>query len=551
LTHVYETAEHAACTDTPGGAADVVVIGAGAAGAVATKRLAEAGFDVVCLEQGVWPDYSTSRVADDLLELAAGKEWAWSPNQRQGVADYPVEDSESDVGVLMWNGVGGSTVLYGGIWMRLMPSDFRVRSLDGVGDDWPVTYDDLVPYWERIEEDFAVSGLPGDPAFPRLDRYPLPGAPIGRAGRRLARAHNELGWHWWPGSNAIATRPYRDMGPCVQRAACMWGCVNRAKGSTDITHWPAAIERGARLVCGARVARIETDARGRATGVLYVDASGSEHRQEGDVVILAANGIGTPRLLLLSDSPSHPDGLANSSGLVGKRLMLHPFTTVVGVFEEDLQTTQGVFGQLIYSLEFYETDPTRDFVRGAKWNLLATGGPLSMIRPFPWGNDQVWGERFHEKVAQRLGHAASWGIVAEDLPEERNRVELDPGLTDSNGFPAPKVVYSTSENTQRLLAFNVARARESLEAAGAVDVIEAPQIRETGWHLLGTAKMGSDPATSVVDEWGRAHDVPNLYILDGSVWPTSSGTNPTPTIAAFSLRCVEQLIRTRSLQVTA
>jgi choline dehydrogenase-like flavoprotein len=534
-----------------GGRADVLVVGAGAAGAVATKRLVEAGFDVVCLEQGTWPDYSTSRVADEFLELAAGRDWAWSPNLRQGPADYPVEDSASDVGVLMWNGVGGSTVLYGGIWMRLMPSDFRVRSLDGVGDDWPMTYDDLVPYWERIEQDFAVSGLPGDPAFPRLDRYPLPPAPIGRAGRLLARTHNELGWHWWPGSNAIATQPYRGMGPCVQRAACMWGCANAAKGSTDITHWPAAIESGARLVCGARVTRIETDARGRATGALYVDEEGVEHRQEADVVILAANGVGTPRLLLLSDSPSHPGGLANSSGLVGKRLMLHPFTTVAGVFEEDLGTTQGVFGQLIYSLQFYETDPARDFVRGAKWNLLVTGGPLAMIRPFPWGDGQVWGEAFHEKVRGRLGHAASWGIVAEDLPDERNRVELDGALTDSSGLPAPKIVYETSENTRRLLAFNVARARESLEAAGAIDVIEAPQIRETGWHLLGTATMGTDPATSVVDEWGRAHDVPNLYILDGSVWPTSSGMNPTPTIAAFSLRCVERLVHTRSLQVTA
>jgi choline dehydrogenase-like flavoprotein len=530
---------------------DVVVVGAGAAGAVATRRLAEEGFSVVCLEQGTWPQYETSRVADELLELSAGKDWAWSPTTRAGQADYPVDETDSDVGVLMWNGVGGSTVLYGGIWMRLMPSDFRVKTLDGVGDDWPMTYEDMVPYWERIEADFGVCGHPGDPAFPGIESYPMRPAPIRPAGRRIAKAHNELGWHWWPGTNAIATKAYRNQGQCVQRAACMWGCVNRAKGSTDITHWPDAVAAGAELRTGARVSRVQTDGRGRATGVLYFDEDGNEQRQDAGVVILAANGIGTPRLLLMSDGPGHPNGLGNSSGLVGKRLMLHPFTTVAGVFEEDLRSWQGVMGQLVYSLEFYETDATRGFVRGAKWNLLCTGGPLAMTRPFPWGDEQAWGEGFHDQVSGRLGHSAAWGIVAEDLPEESNRVELADTLTDSNGLPAPKVVYETSENTRRLLAFNVERARESLEAAGAVDVVEAPQIRETGWHLLGTAKMGDDPQTSVVDGWGRAHDVPNLYVLDGSVWPTSSGMNPTPTIAAFALRAVDRMIRERASQVTA
>jgi choline dehydrogenase-like flavoprotein len=530
---------------------DVVVVGAGAAGAVATRRLAEEGFDVVCLEQGSWPQYETSRVADELLELSAGKDWAWSPTTRAGVADYPVDETDSDVGVLMWNGVGGSTVLYGGIWMRLMPSDFRVKTLDGVGDDWPMTYEDMVPYWERIEADFGVCGHPGDPAFPGIDSYPMRPAPIRPAGRRIAKAHNELGWHWWPGTNAIATEPYRNQGQCVQRAACMWGCVNRAKGSTDITHWPDAIAAGAELRTGSRVSRVQTDGRGRATGVLYFDADGNEQRQDADVVILAANGIGTPRLMLMSDGPGHEHGLGNSSGLVGKRLMLHPFTTVAGVFEEDLRSWQGVMGQLVYSLEFYETDVSRGFVRGAKWNLLCTGGPLAMTRPFPWGDGQAWGDGFHDQVKGRLGHSAAWGIVAEDLPEESNRVELAGDLTDSDGLPAPKIVYETSENTRRLLAFNVERARESLEAAGAVDVVEAPQIRETGWHMLGTAKMGDDPQTSVVDGWGRAHDVPNLYVLDGSVWPTSSGMNPTPTIAAFALRAVDRMIRERASQVTA
>jgi choline dehydrogenase-like flavoprotein len=229
--------------------------------------------------------------------------------------------------------------------------------------------------------------------------------------------------------------------------------------------------------------------------------------------------------------------------------MMHPFGTVVGLFEEDLHSTHGLWGQHLHSLEFYETDTARGFVRGAKWGLQPTGGPLSMTRSYPWGeNNPIWGAEFHRALRQRLSHSAMWGIIAEDLPEESNRVVLDPHLKDSSGIPAPKLIYRMSENSRRLLEFHLARARESLQAAGATQTVIAPLIRETGWHLLGTNKMGNDPATSVVDAWGRCHDVPNLFIFDGSIWPTSSGMNPTATIAALALRCADHLVASRAHQ---
>jgi choline dehydrogenase-like flavoprotein len=275
---------------------------------------------------------------------------------------------------------------------------------------------------------------------------------------------------------------------------------------------------------------------------VYIDRSGARHHQKADVTVLGANGIGTPRLLLLS-------GLANSSGLVGRRLMMHPFGTVVGMFDEDLGSTHGLWGQHIHSLEFYETDSKRDFVRGAKWGLQPTGGPLSMTRAYPWGeNNAIWGTNFHADLRKRLGHSAMWGIICEDLPEEENRIVLDPKLKDSDGIQAPKIVYRMSENSKCLLKFHLARARESLEAAGAYQTVTAPLIRETGWHLLGTAKMGTDPTTSVVDAYGRCHDVPNLFIYDGSIWPTSSGMNPTATIAATALWCADHLVKNRRAQ---
>jgi choline dehydrogenase-like flavoprotein len=258
--------------------------------------------------------------------------------------------------------------------------------------------------------------------------------------------------------------------------------------------------------------------------------------------VLCANGIGTPRLLFLS----HPDGLANSSGLVGKRLMMHPFGTVVGLFEDDLGSTQGPWGQHLHCLEFYETDESRGFVRGAKWGLQPTGGPLKMTTAYPWGAENaIWGSGFHENVRKRLGHSAMWGIIAEDLPEEHNRVVLDPVNTDRQGVPAAKIVYRMNQNSYDLMHFHEARAKESLEAAGAYETTIAPFIRATGWHLLGTCRMGDDPATSVVDGFGRSHDIPNLFIFDGSTWPTSAGMNPTATIAAMALRSAEHLIESR------
>jgi choline dehydrogenase-like flavoprotein len=535
---------------TRGSAADVLIIGAGPTGAVAAKRFAEAGLAVVVLEQGEWPDYAKARAGHEDFELTAGRDWSGNPNRRRAPADYPIEDTDSDISAVLYNAVGGGTVIYAAHWQRNMPSDFRVRTLDGVADDWPLSYEDLAPFYERVEEDFAVAGLAGDPAFPPGKGPPLPPPPLAPMGRLVARAHNRLGWHWWPGPNAIATRPHGPLNPCTQRAACMWGCVEGAKASVDRTHWPYCIARGVRLVTGARVRRLEVDARGLVRGAVWVDRRGGERLEKAAVTVLAANGIGTPRLLLVSATSRYPRGLANSSGLVGRRLMMHPFGTVVGLFAEDLGSTHGVWGQHLHSLEFYETDTARGFVRGAKWGLQPTGGPLSMTRAYPWGDNAVWGERFHAEVRKRLDHSAMWGIIAEDLPDEENRIELDPVLKDADGIPAPKIIYKMSENSRRLLRFHLERAKESLEAAGAYETVVAPLIRETGWHLLGTAKMGTGPATSVVDAWGRSHDHPNLFIFDGSTWPTSSGMNPTATIAAMALRSAERLIEERRHQET-
>ena len=530
----------------------MVIVGSGASGAVAARRLATAGFEVVCLEQGDWvnpADYMSDRPE---VELAWVQRWSPDPNVRRGAADYPLT-GEAEVRPVMYNGVGGGLVQWAAMWQPLLASDFRVRTLDGVADDWPIGWSDLAAPYNRVARDMSVSGLGGDPALPEMDPYPNPPVPIGRIGVAAARGMDRLGWHWWPGSNAIASRRHGPLQACQRRGTCMLGCPENAKATPSLTHWPQALAAGARLLSGARAVRIPLDERGRARGVVYLDRHGVERLQQAQVVILAANAVGTARLLLLSASPRFPDGLANSSGLVGRRLMQHPYRTVTAVCEDPLDSWQGPWGQSIYSLEFAETAPEHDFVRGTKWMVMPHGGPMFAVAEYQEahrgeGFDAVWGPTFHRAAAEVLGHSFTWGIQAEDLPEDHNRVLLDPDVCDSSGVPAARIQYRVSENTRRMLDFNVARAVEAAEAAGAVSIL-VRDIWPTGiGHVLGTTRMGDDPGRSVVDRWCRAHDVANLYVIDGGVFVTGGSANPTATIMANALRVADRMIEQRCSQ---
>ena len=259
--------------------------------------------------------------------------------------------------------------------------------------------------------------------------------------------------------------------------------------------------------------------------------------------MLACNGVGTPRLLLSSTSNTFPDGLANRSGLVGRNLMFHPVAMVTGSFEEPMDGHMGPMGCSIFSHEFYETDLTRGFVRGYGFQIVRGFGPVSTALGGITKHRVPWGRDHHDAMAEQIGHSITVGVVGEDLPEAHNRVTLDPNLTDSDGIPAPKVEYAMSENSLRMMAHGVDRASDLLEAAGAGDVAANPLLDSSGWHLMGTARMGADGSTSVVDGWGRAHDVRNLFVIDGSTWVTGGAVNPTSTIQALALRTADYVKR--------
>ncbi|MBM4267534.1 MAG: GMC family oxidoreductase, partial [Deltaproteobacteria bacterium] len=292
-----------------------------------------------------------------------------------------------------------------------------------------------------------------------------------------------------------------------------------------------------------RVREITVGDDGMVDGAIYYDAKGVEQRILAHVVVVACNGIGTPRLLLNSRSRHFPDGLANRSGLVGKNLMLHPYGMVTGIFDEPLEGYRGPTGCSIMSHEFYETDLSRGFVRGYSFEMLRGFGPLSTaLLGMGWGKIPR-GADHHRAYAELFDRNAGMVVICEDLPEEHNRVTLDPDLKDSDGIPAPKITYRLSENSEKMLAHAVARGREVLEAAGAKDAVVQAPLPFAGWHLMGTARMGTDPERSVVNPSGRAHDVKNLFIVDGSIFVTAAAVNPTNTIQALALHVADEMKR--------
>lgn len=514
--------------------ADVVIVGAGAAGAALAWTLAETRMQIVCLEQGDWMNPAEYPGMDASWELGQLGAFAFSPNVRRRREDYPVNDGSSPIQVSMFNAVGGSTILYAAHFPRFHPSDFRVRTLDGVADDWPVDYWQLEPFYDLNARMMGVSGLAGDPAYPPKT-VPLPPLALGRLGETVARGFNRLGWHWWPSDSAIASEEYEGRAACINAGTCLLGCAQGAKASTDITYWPAALRQGVSLRTRCRVREITVGADGMADGVIYYDADGVEREQKAHVVVVACNGIGTPRLLLNSRSPQFPDGLANRSGLVGKNLMFHPYAMITGVFDEPLEGYKGPTGCCIMSQEFYETDRARGFVRGYSFEILRGFGPVTTAL---WGMGAgrvLPGPGHHASYAQLFDRIAGIAAICEDLPEPANCVTLDPELVDSDGIPAPKITYRLSDNSRAMLAHSVARASEVLTAAGAREIVAESPLSLAGWHLMGTCRMGTDPETSVVNPWGRSHDVRNLFIVDGSIFVTAGAVNPTNTIQALAL----------------
>ncbi len=514
---------------------DVVVVGSGLGASAFVRHLVDAapGLRIVVLERGGWVDRSTLPALKADFQRDVLGAYATSPNVRLAAggrapsADYAIDDSGSDFKPLMWSGVGGSTINWAAHFPRFHPSDFRTRTLDGVGDDWPFSYADLEPFYDLNDARFGIAGLAGDPAYPPKPERPMPPIGLGKLGMTAARGFDRLGWHWWPVDSAINSRDHLGRPACNHCGPCQQGCVNGAKASTDMTHWPYALGRGVELRTGAVVLQVEVEA-GRARGVTY-RTTGGDVFQPAQTVVVAGNGVGTARLLLAS-------GIASPA--LGRNLMFHGAGYVRGFFAEDLDGPVGPTGCAIYSHEFYETDRSRGFVRGVH---------LQVTRENPLAVQaarlaEPWGIAAHRALLREFRRSMAILVVNEDFPEAENHVALS-GETGPDGLPGVKVVYRISEHTRRSLDFGLDRAEEMLRAAGAIETVRVPLAPFTGWHLLGTARMGSDPATSVTDGSGRVHGVAGLIVADGSLFTTSAAVNPGSTIGAVATKVADDFAR--------
>ena len=539
-------------------AADVLIIGSGASGAAFAWRLSKVpGIRVVCLEQGDWvqPAYNpTADTDNEYLKLI-------SPPPTDGVnrfADgYPYDYTQSIWQPGMYHGVGGGTIHYEGGLTRCRPSDFRVRTITGAADDWPISYWDLEPYYDLNERMMGVSGLAGNPGGPPRSAMPLPPAKIGRGPQIFIKGFEKLGWHWWISTRGIVTEPYGEGRlPCdYQCSSCGLGCHRKAKASVDIVYWPEAVRNGVEVKTRSTVREVTVNKQGLAEGALYYDEEGRLHEQKARLVVVACNGVGTPRLLLNSKSPQFPDGLANSSGLVGKNLMSHVIGYTVGLSEEVDSFDDGLRAGGVFTEQFYEHDSARGFVNGFRLSAgYGSAGPLETAMGCPsvsmglgngrspiW-NAAPWGEGHHAAFRKYFRHTLGVMMSGDDLPEEANRVVIDPALTDDAGIPAPKLVYRRGENGEKLLDHAAERAKELLDASGSTEIVSVSRGGGAIGHYLGTARMGDDPSTSVVDGWCRSHDVRNLFIIDGSVFVTSGTVAPTSTIGAIALRAGDYVV---------
>ncbi len=531
---------------------DFVIVGSGSAGGIIARELSTAGFDVVVLEQG--PYRQSHEFGHDELDVVFGQELLGGLNDVHGQTFRHWENETAKKPFLQpvryARGVGGSSVHFTANFWRLRPVDFKERSLLGPIEgtsfaDWPITYEELEPYYTRVDWEIGISGAPGPFDAPRSKPFPMPPMPIKSSGVLMEKGAAKLGLHAQVEPLAILSQPHNNRAACINCGYCMaFGCEVGAKSSTLAAMIPLAEATGR---CEIRpesvVIRVDTGEDGRANRVVYLDAAGTERAQAAKAVVLSANGAETARLLLLSESSKHPDGLANGSGFVGRNLMHNGHAVANGVFEHPLNDYKGPQVSRVVH-DFYEADLARGFYGGGGID----ARPLVGATPIQYAMGGMppdvprWGADWKQAIAHNFTRQMSLLCSTTSLPLDRNNITLDPESKDFWGRPAIRETYHDHPDDLAMAGFLQDRAMEILDAAGAEKAWRLPVEAGTGGeHLLGTCRMGDDPATSVVDRYHRTHDVPNLFICDGSSMVTSGRGQPTMTIMALAFRAAEHI----------
>jgi choline dehydrogenase-like flavoprotein len=539
---------------------DVCVIGTGAGGGVMIDQLTAAGFRVVALERG--PELSTAEFDDDELRNVI-RDRVFSAHQLETYRPGPGAPTETGRFSQIAHCVGGTLTHWAGWSWRFRPDEFEVLSKEGpvAGAslaDWPVGYDEMEPFYEKAEWDFGVSGT-GDAnpfAADRKKGFPNPSHPERVSAQRFRRGAKALGYTPFPVPMAINSRPYGGRPRCMYGGACRsYGCPVHAKATTFSVSLPRARATG-RLDLRSDATVFELPVKdGRVVGVRYFDDAGRAHEVRARHVVLAAGTFGSAHLLLLSTSGAFPQGLANGSGLVGRNLQFHHHPAAVGVFDEDLRTYTGFETHAALD-DLHPSDPKRGFIRGgvvAEVNTF-THQPIAyslVLEPALRGSARGWGASLKERM-RNFPRTLVVAAICEELPMDDNRVDLDPEVKDRFGLPVPRITKRQHPNDLAMFRWYEKKLVEIVGAAGAKEVraggvpgvsIDENTPQKSNAHNHGTCRMGEDPTRSVVDRFCRSHEVPNLWVVDGSVMPTNGGYNPTLTILANAYRVADHFVR--------
>ncbi|MFT3866666.1 MAG: GMC family oxidoreductase [Solirubrobacterales bacterium] len=551
--------------------ADVVIVGMGAAGGLAAAQLALAGVEVVGIDAGerYGPEqFTVDELANDRREwLTKGKTFDELPTVRETADQVAARPGFATV---MMNAIGGTKIHAAAGSVRLLPWNFRSRSETiaryGAGalpagstvEDWPFDYEELAPFYDKVERLLGCSGKAGNIEGeiqaggnpfegPRSREYPMP--PLRRTGysELMADAARGLGWHPYPHPAAVNSVPYGGRAACTYCGNCTHnGCWADAKGLVSVAGLPEAERSGnLRVVTAARVTEVLVDGDGRATGVAYVK-DGRRHVQRAAVVLIAGYVYENARLLLLSRSPAHPDGLANGSGQVGRHFSTHALRMTYGEFAgRELNTWNGSTEQATAVDDFNADNFDHaevGFIGGGRLCSLSEKKLLTLARRPP-AEVGRWGADFKRWMAAGMRSVGIVSRLVDELSHEDAYLDLDPTHTDPMGFPVVRVTRAWLDNDVRQADFLGDRVQEWFEAAGATRIWHAPgKIHNVSGHAYGGTRMGDDPAKNVVDRWGFAHEVPNLGILGASTFPTSSGHAPVATIEATAWRTADHLV---------
>lgn len=545
---------------------DVVIVGLGAAGGIAALPLTRAGLEVIGLEAGPWlnvRDFPSDEIRNDIRAwMSRNKFHKELPTHRLNASQTAGPPA---IAIPMVNAVGGSSIHYGMESWRLTPFNFKTRSRTlqryGAGAlppnstvaDWPISYADLEPYYDKVEYEIGVSGRAGnikgklDPRGnvlegPRARAYPNP--PLRRTGwtELMADTARRLGWKPYPGPASILSRTYHGQPGCEYCGYCTSnGCHVNAKGSTFLNAIPHARKtKKLTVVTLARVTQVVVDRNGRATGVRYVRGS-QEYFQPASVVMLGAYLYENVRLMLLSKSSAYPNGLSNNHGQVGKNYISHMYGGVDGVFPGRKLNRFGGPGAQRTSSDMW-TDDQFDhnglgFVGGGILDARMEAKPIGTGRTAP-PNGPRWGAEWKEWLHKNANSIGGIGVQMESLPYEDNFLDLDPVAKDQYGQPVLRVTFDLHDQEKKRYEFLREKSEQWVKEAGAAETwttFPAFPIAVNS-HAYGGARMGNDPETSVVDKWGMSHEVSNLAVLGGAVFPTSGNKNPTQTIQALAWR---------------